>query len=166
MILFIIILHADHSILIFISFLLSSSEFRVWHHPVSSWYSLDCIIWLVLSWSYVSSSSSPHLSSSRLSSSLPRAFTYLPSLTVYMRGTEAYKLPPINGDRPYLGVSCTQENPSPPNRNLPMLISAPSSSSLYHQCPPQHDHPFALHTFWRGSSAPQPRRPHPRTRRW
>ena len=137
MILFIIILHADHSILIFISFLLSSSEFRVWHHPVSSWYSLDCIIWLVLSWSYVSSSSSPHLSSSRLSSSHPRAFTYLPSLTVYMRGTEAYKLPPINGDRPYLGVSCTQVNPSPPNQNLPMSMSA-----LHHHH--HHHHSFII----------------------
>ena len=62
--LFIIILHADQSILIFFTFLLSSSVFRVWHHPVSSWYSLDCIIWFVLSWSYVSSSSSILISSS------------------------------------------------------------------------------------------------------
>ena len=64
------------------------------------------------------------VSSSHLISSHPRAFTYPTSLIVYTRGTEAYKLPLTNGDRPYLGVSCTQENPSPPNSNLPMSILA------------------------------------------
>ena len=80
----------------------------------------------------------------------------------------AYTAPEKNPSPPYLIWRCTSPNlPHIPDRlqqprhRFSFLIPVIGilTNLILHDFLP-------LHIFWRGSSAPQPRGPHPRTRRW